>query len=65
MKCLLLVVLGLYLAKAYPDGSTTAACESLEPDHGVPPQTTPSLYMLVASNNGDGTYQGTVNTEHV
>ena len=59
MKRLLLVALFISLANAYPTGAPTAACNTLEPQHGAAGQTTPSPYAIVAVNNGDGTYQST------
>src|SRR6218665_292475 len=60
MNRLLLAALFCSLANSSPVGAPRFACDTLEPQHGVEGQTTPSPYAFVAVNNGDGTYQGTI-----
>lgn len=62
MNRLLLAALFFSMANATPVGAPIEACDTLEPQHGVVGQTTPSPYAFVVVNNGDGTYQGTINS---
>ena len=58
VRALLLFVTSLMTVHAFPDGAPVIACESMIPQHFVPPQTDEPRYTLSHVDNGDGTYTG-------